>query len=334
MATRAIGEMAIFYGDKQNSGQYDNGVWMDLLDIPWITKIEEASLYKTVIRTLWLEAIGWGREIRNRYPHIRQIGLVDHPLSAHISRMSADRQFAFVSDLQYLDGIMALTEEERQWYSTAVPSKPVECVGLPFPFESYEKKYGHLRDSEKDVIGLGVGASDNDRNFVSNIMAFQKLQLKYPDLKGVFLSIPSQLVPYCAYWADRVDNLFIHQREDMPQYYEMLSRCKFVISLTDRNTPGRLQGEAAFFKVPVIGSNRLELQERLFPQWSVKPFAIEEVVDYAEQILEMPGIAEGLSNTAYEMLKEYNYENSLKKFKKLISRIETGAGVNAVNNQG
>ncbi len=320
MAVRAVGELAIFYGDKENTGQYDNGVWMHLLDIPWITKLEEAGLYKTVIRTLLVEASGWSKEIRNRFPHVKQIGLIDHPLSAHISRLSADKQYAFLSDLQYLDGIMTLTEEEREFYQTAVPSIPVVRVGLPFPFETYETKYGHFRESEKDLIGLGVGASDNDRNFVSNILAFQKLQLNNPDLKGVFLSIPSHLIPYCAYWADRVDNLYIHQRVDMGEYYEMLSRCKFVINLTDRNTPGRLQGEGAFFGVPVIGSNRLELQEELFPTLSVKPYELEKVVTLGQQLLDSPSTE--LLEYAYNKLQNYNYEQSLERFNTLVSLIK------------
>jgi len=192
MGTKIISDTAFYYGDRENTGQYDNGCWMDVLKIPWLSRIEQSENYNIIIRTLWLEATGWSREIRNKYPHIIQIGLSDHPLSAHISRLPADKQHAYISDLEYLDGIMVLTEEEHQWYSVAVPSKPVERVGLPFPFETYERDYGHLRKSEKDLIGLGVGASDNDRNFVSSILAFQKLQLKNPNLKGVFLSIPSQ----------------------------------------------------------------------------------------------------------------------------------------------
>jgi hypothetical protein len=295
MAERAIGEMAIFYGDKQNNGQYDNGVWMDLLDIPYLRKIEEASLYKTVIRTLWLESIGWSKEIRNRYPHVRLIGLSDHPLSTHISKLPANQQ--------HLDGIMALTEEERQWYQVAVPSIPVEYVGLPFPFERYEELYGSFRSQEKKYIGLGVGAADNDRNFVSNILAFRKLQLRNPDLVGVFLSVPDQLIPYCSYWADLVDNMYIHQRNGMADFYKMLSQCKLVINLADRNTPGRLQGEAAFFNVPVVGSNRLELQRKLFPDLAVSP----------DQGIE-----------ANYKIHQFNYGESLKRFNNLIKRIEDG----------
>lgn len=321
MAVKAIGDMAIFYGDKQNQGQYDNGVWMDILDIPYLSKIEEAGLYKTIIRTLWLESTGWSREIKNRYPHVTLIGLSDHPLSTHISRLPANQQHAYISDLEYLDGIMALTEEERQWYSIAVPSKPVERVGLPFPFESYEAKYGALRNSEKRFIGLGVGASDNDRNFVSNLMAFRYLQLHNPDLVGVFLSIPKQLMPYVIYWADQVENVFIQEREDMPEFYDVLSQCQFVINLADRNTPGRIQGEAAFFEVPVIGSDRLELQRELFPSLAVTPFAIENVVRNGQALLDDPTNAAVLGKLAHKRLEKYSYKHSKERFEKLLSRI-------------
>lgn len=321
MAKKAIGEMAIFYGDKQNDGMYDNGVWMNILDIPFIERMEEASLYKVIIHTMWLDAIGWHREIKNRWPQIKLIGLSDHPLSTHISRLPANKQAAYLDDLQYLDGIMALTEEERQWYQTAVPSVPVEYVGLPFPTENYEKLYGKFRNQPKEFIGLGVGAADNDRNFVSNILAFRKLQMTNPDIVGVFLSVPPQLIPYCAYWADRLENVYIHERTEMGEYYEMLSRCKLVINLADRNTPGRLQGEAAFFGVPVIGSDRLELQRLLFPQWAVSPFSLDDVVNWAQWILDNPMSTDAQLSGAKQTLEEqFGYKASKEKFMKLLAK--------------
>lgn len=322
MSKKAIGELAMFYGDKANTGFYDNGVWQDILDIPYLQRLEEASLYKVIIRTLWLDAIGWSKEIRDRYPHVKLIGLSDHPLSTHISRLPANKQAAYIDDLQYLDGIMALTEEERQWYQTAMPSIPVEYVGLPFPTENYEKLYGNLRNQPKEYIGLGVGAADNDRNFVSNILAFRKLQLKNPDLVGLFLSVPHQLMPYCAYWADRLENVFIHERTEMGEFYEMLSRCKLVFNLADRNTPGRLQGEAAFFGVPVVGSDRLELQNLLFGDLAVSPFELETAVNLAQRLLDNPKAGEAVVKIAKEKLEEnFGYKASKEKFMKLLSKV-------------
>ena len=316
-------KLAIFYGDKLNKGDYDNGVWMDILKIPFIQRLEEASVYETVIRTLWIEATGWSKQIRDHYPHVVQVGLSDHPLSTHISRLDAARQYAYLADLQYLDGIMALTEEERQFYQTALPHLPVERVGLPFPVEAYETRYGHLKNSEKKYVGLGVGASDNDRNFVSNILAFRKLQLNNPELVGVFLSIPDQLLPYCSYWAERAENIFIHQRNGMDEFYDILSQCKFIFNLADRNSPGRIQGEGAFFNVPVIGSNRLELQEELFPQWSIKPFEVEKAVELGQWILDNPMAADALTSGARnKLIDNYNYEISKEKFERLLNRIK------------
>lgn len=318
----AKGDMAHFFGDKPNFGEYDNGVWQDILDIPYILKLEEAGLYKTVIHTMWFDAIGWHKEIRNRFPQIKLIGLSDHPLT-HISRLPANKQAAYIDDLMYLDGIMVLTEEERQWYQTAVPSVPVERVGLPFPVKNYSELYGSLASSEKEFIGLGVGAADNDRNFVSNILAFRKLQLNNPKLVGIFLSVPPQLMPHCSYWADRLDNVFIHERTDMSEFYEMLSRCKFVISLADRNTPGRLQGEAAFFGVPVIGSNRLELQQALFPALAVSPYSVEDVVILGQRLLDDSDVGTYYATGAKQkLLNNYNYEKSLERFNNLLARIE------------
>lgn len=315
------GDIAMYYGDKKNSGEYDNGIWQDILDIPYIQKIEEAGLYKTIIRTLWIDATGWSKAIRERFPHVTQIGLIDHPLSAHISKLDSPKQYGFLSDLEYLDGIMTLTSEELEFYSIAVPSVPSIKAGLPFPIEKYDEKYSHLKNlKDRPYIGLGVGASDNDRNFISNLMVFRYLQLKNPDLKGVFLSIPHSLLPYCAYLADKYPNVFIHERVEMNNFYEMLAQCKFVISLADRNTPGRLQGEAAYLGVPVIGSNRLELQNELWPRFSVTPYSLQQAVAHGEYILSND-IAQDVAE-AYEGLQKYNYDNSSRLFTEFLTKIK------------
>ena len=317
---------AIYFGDQPNTGEYDNGVWMHILDIPYISRIEEAANYDYIIRTLWVEATiqGWSKAIRDRFPAVKQIGLSDHPLSTHISKMPAQNQIAYLADLQYLDGIMALTEEERQWYQVANPGIPVIKTGLPFPFETYEERYSQFRNSEKQYIGLGVGASDNDRNFISSWIAFRRLQLEYPDVVGVFLSIPQQLLQYCSLLADNTPNVFIHQRTDMTGFYDILSQCKFIINLADRNTPGRIQAEGAFFNVPVIGSDRLELQKEIFPDLAVTPYELEKVVGLSKFLLENPDIGEGLALQAREKLERYNYRASKRKFNKLLKDILEG----------
>lgn len=316
-------KMAIYFGDKPNTGEYDNGVWMDLLKIPYIARVEEAANYDVIIRTLWIESTiqGWSHEIRTRFPGVKQIGLSDHPLSTHISKMPAHNQIAYLADLQYLDGIMALTEEERQWYQIAVPGIPVVKTGLPFPFKTYEERYGSLRKSEKQYIGLGVGASDNDRNFISSWLVFQRLKLEYPDLVGVFLSVPEVIFQYCTYLASQSKDIFIHTRTDMSEFYDVLSQCKFVLNMADRNSPGRIQAEAAFLGVPVIGSNRLELQNELFPELAVSPYSLEETTRLAKFLLDNPTDADVLAAYGLSKLEKYNYNASIRKFNKLLNQV-------------
>ena len=316
-------KIGFFYGDKRNTGDYDNGIWMDILKIPFLQKIEEAENYDVIIRTLWMESTiaGWSREIRNRWPHIIQIGLSDHPLSTHISKMLPDKQMAYIADLQYLDGLMALTEEERQWYQTALPSKPVIKVGLPFPFDSYTERYSKFVGSEKKYIGLGVGASDNDRNFISSALVFAKLHMRDSSLEGVFLSLPSHQIAATSIYADAIPGIKLHERVGMEAFYDLLSQCKFVINLADRNTPGRIQGEAAFFGVPVIGSNRLELQTELFPKLAISPYRLEEATILAELLLDDPLWGDELAAKARVGLETYNYRKSKGRFNKLLKDI-------------
>lgn len=319
-------KVGIYFGDKLNTGEYDNGVWMDILGIPYLAKVDDAQHYDVIIRTLWIESTiqGWSKEIRDRFPHVKQIGLSDHPLSTHISKMDAINQIAYLADLQYLDGIMALTEEEREWYQTALPAIPVVKTGLPFPFDTYEERYGKFRDSEKKYIGLGVGASDNDRNFITSWTVFRRLQLEYPEVIGVFMSIPETLFQYCEYLATNSKNVYIQERESMEEFYDILSQCKFVINMADRNTPGRIQAEGAFFGVPVIGSNRLELQNELFPDLSVSPFSSEKAVALSKLLLNDPKLANDLALDAKDKLEKYNYKASKRKFNKLLKQVLEG----------
>lgn len=316
-------KIAMYYGDKPNTGEYDNGVWLDVLKIPFITRIEEAQNYDVIIRTLWIEATasGWSKEIRSRWPGVKQIGLSDHPLSTHISKMHPDQQVRYLSDLLYLDGIMALTEEEREWYQIAIPSVPVIKAGLPFPFESYDARYGKFKDAKKEYIGLGVGAVDNDRNFISSWIVFKRLKLEYPDLQGLFLSLPTQIIPQVSYLADRAKDIYLHERSEMSDFYDLLSKCKFVINLADRNTPGRIQAEGAFFGVPVIGSNRLELQNELFPELATSPYQLERVVGLAKLLLTDETVGPQLVEEARAKLQKYNYNASKRRFNKLLKEI-------------
>lgn len=317
-------KIAQYFGDKRNNGDYDNGVWMDILGIPFIGKIEEAENYDVVIHTMWIDAIGWHKEIRSKFPHVIQIGLSDHPLSTHISKISPQQQLEYITDLEYLDGIMALTEEEREWYQVAAPSKPVIKAGLPFPFEPYMEKYGKFIGSEKKYIGLGVGASDNDRNFITSLTVFARLKIDFPEIQGVFLSVPDNLLKAVVPLADAVPDVFIHEREGMGGFYDVLSQCKFVINMADRNTPGRLQGEAAFFGVPVIGSNRLELQNELFPSLTVAPYEAEKAYLLGRDLLKNDLIVD--MGAARKKLEKYNYNRSKKKFFDLLKEIERRRG--------
>ena len=316
--------IAIFYGDKRNNGDYDNGVWMDILGIPFINKIEDAGNFDVIIRTLWIESTvqGWSQEIRRRFPNVIQIGLSDHPLSTHISKMPAAQQVAYLRDLAHLDGLMALTEEERQWYSIAVPNIPVIKVGLPFPFESYTKKYAKLQKDSR-FIGLGVGASDNDRNFISSAAIMNVLHLsEKTDIPGLFLSLPQQLLGSTSTYADFYGDIYLHERQNMYSFYERLNQCKFVINLADRNTPGRLQGEAAFFGIPVIGSDRLELQRELFPSLAVSPYSLEDAYNKALYLLTASDEEiKKITDYAAKKLAAYNYRKSRSKFYRFISSI-------------
>jgi len=314
-------KIAIYYGDNLNTGQYDNGVWMDILKIPFIKTVDEAKDYDIIIRTLFINKIGFSQKIRKKFPHIIQIGLSDPPLM-QISKLNPHEQAAYLRDLRYLDGIMALTEEERQWYKTA-SHKPTIKIGLPFPFESYKRDYNKLSDAKREFIGLGVGAFSDDRNFISSFIVFRQLKKKFPYLRGVYMSLPESKISQTSLYAKMGKDIYIHKRKNMNEFYNILSKCKLVINLVDRNSPGRLQGEAAFFGIPVVGSNKLELQNELFPELAVSPYEVENAVMLAEKMLNGHKASERIVKKAYKNLQKYNYQHSRKKFDDFLKKIKS-----------
>jgi len=235
--------------------------------------------------------------------------------------MAPNSQVAYLNDLSFLDGLMALTEEERQWYSLAVPNVPVVKVGLPFPFETYKERYVQYFGQKREYIGLGVGASDNDRNFISSAIVMNGLRQTNPDENGLYLSLPKELIAPTSVYADYFGGIWLHERVHMDGFYERLSQCKMVINLADRNTPGRIQGEAAFFGIPVIGSNRLELQNELWPKLAVSPYSVEEALGKAQFLLQNPEEAEKMTKYAKKKLENYNYRRSRSRFNLLLNSI-------------
>ena len=92
--------------------------------------------------------------------------------------------------------------------------------------------------------------------------------------------------------------------------------------MADRNTPGRIQGEAAFFKIPVVGSNRLELQNELYPNYASSPFDLEKAVTDCKTLLMDEQLASWVGQSAHDFLvTNYDYAPSKKKFEDFLAKI-------------
>ena len=90
-------------------------------------------------------------------------------------------------------------------------------------------------------------------------------------------------------------------------------------------TPAATTMISAFFNIPVVGSERLELQRELFPETSVSPFALQDAVEKATALLESTEWAAKVGQEAHDALvTNYDYEKSLERFNLLLSKVRGG----------
>lgn len=351
--------MAHLFGDCDNPGDYDNGIYQHMLQIPRVPLEKKLSDYEIVrwlkfndidvlFCTMWDTFLaGTGKAmpgielLKKELKDLKIIGVVDHPLKAdfamkagsHVKSMEIAK--GYIEALPLFDGILCLIEDEIPFYSSY--NNNVCMMGLPFPFETYKRFIKSEPRPEKGDniwVGLGVGgpaANRWDRNYITTLETFKMLKQKalqekgkeYADrIKGVMLSFTEKDDrSIIQFFKDNYDDVFIQLRKEMPDYLHYLQSCDVVLNFSLRDTPGRLAGECAYFKVPMVGSCYVELQCELSSPTSVNPFDIYRGSSFALNIL-LKSEEERKSQIdgCFERLKAFDYENSIEKIKQVLEK--------------
>ena len=196
--------MAHLFGDQDNPGDYDNGVWQHMCQIPRVPlqhnlTDQQIGLWcksnniDVLIVTMWdtyigdcggIKDLGGIEVLKEICPNMKIIGLVDHPLTVDLTtKFGSNYQNmklikSYTDALPLFDAVMVLTAKEYGFYKGFNPN--THYIGLPFPIEGMEKFTTDSIRPEKapaDIwVGLSVGgpaACRWDRNYQSTLETFK-----------------------------------------------------------------------------------------------------------------------------------------------------------------
>lgn len=264
--------------------------------------------------------------LKEVHPDLKVIGLADEPLMvdwAH--RFGGDacsmRQAQGYADgLADFDAIITICNHEDAFYRAF--NKNTYYLGLPFPDRGYrnlvcKERHPLLASMGEDKIWIGLGVGGNaftrwERNYGVALAAFE-LAVKYvrevspakaDAMRGLLLSwTEKSRSDVVVALKDRYPNVFIQMRSNMQEYLRYLQSCTAVINPCLRDTPGRLVGECAFFKVPCFGSRIPDLQEILYGKELIfEPFDVEGYAEAVSRCVLGGWDIEDEINTAHERL--------------------------------
>lgn len=259
------------------------------------------------------------KTLKSYYPELKVIGIVDEPLVVDItsrfggSSKNMEISKGYVDGISDFDGIFCLVESELAFYSSF--NKNVAYVGLPFPDDKYPGG-GYSTLLRKDVrkekqfddiwIGLGVGGNAYtrwERNYLVAFESFKKTKEllieaglgSEKSIKGILLSwTEKSQIDVIDFIKTNYRDVMIQVRSDMATYLHFLQSCDLVINPCIRDTPQRINGECAYFGVPIV-SSFLEYESAIKAQF-VDPDNDESCFPVIENPFDVQSIAENAFN--------------------------------------
>jgi len=99
-----------------------------------------------------------------------------------------------------------------------------------------------------------------------------------------------------------------------PDYAEEVMKTEIIFDPNPYHTYGRNGVEAACWKIPVIGSNRVFSYNKLFPELTIDPFDYHDIEKKFDIVLEDKERLKKILDKAYDDVEYFNYENSKKRF--------------------
>lgn len=291
---------------------YDNGIWQHVLNVPRVPlekKLSDQQIAKwcrnngidVLFCTMWGTFVAGTQKpargvvsLKEEYPQLKVIGLADEPLMVDwCSRYGGPSEQmkisqGYIDGLSDFDAIATICDHEVSFYESF--NERVYNLGLPFPDKAYEnliRKDARKEKGDDLWVGLGVGGNAftrYERNYLVALAAVEKAKTKLTAagrsdiadrIKGILLSWTEKSdMNVIQAIKDRYPWAMFQMRTKMEDYLHFLQSCDCVVSPIVRDTPGRLVGECAYFKVPIFGSDVPDLQKKLFPDFTASPWDV------------------------------------------------------------
>jgi hypothetical protein len=108
-------------------------------------------------------------------------------------------------------------------------------------------------------------------------------------------------------------------------YLQAIAPARLMLDLNNRETVGRNALDCAALGIPCVGTNRSDLQAKLFPLTTVQdPWDVKGALALSERLLSEPGFWKQVVNLAAERIVAYDVEPFRQRFAQIATRYGLG----------
>jgi hypothetical protein len=119
----------------------------------------------------------------------------------------------------------------------------------------------------------------------------------------------------------RKNNLVLFRRSEWSKYLAQLATARLVVDLNNRETVGRVALDCAALGIPCIGTNRSDMQMRLFPQTTlIDCWDIDGAIEISKKLLNDPLYYQSVIDYAAEAIKEFDVVPFRMRFASMMER--------------
>lgn len=250
------------------------------------------------------------KNIKKKYPSKKIFGVIEGSLHSYDNDHETDIRFKLVETYKEADILGALIADSIS-YLEAITNKPVYWLGVPFPLEWSQQHI--INPAKKEpIVEIQNTFSYPKKGGFTSFFVLKGIEEKLPQVKGRFLSCQKGLDRAAAkHYKMRFQ---ISPYMDWTKYFRHHSQSYIGLNLDYRWTWNRYSIDCAAAGIPCISTKNATTQRMLYPELCVDSFDAKKAIELAVKLFEDTGFYNKCRSFAMEKIKEFDYENSKKRF--------------------
>lgn len=308
-------KIGLLYNNKIENCISDKGLWVDILDKvdnDVITNYDNSKLKLVDILCIIYDfsMVGKITEMKHKNNKQKIVLLLGFNIYPDLFSLSIENQIKVINDIKVADGILTTGLPEKQYFKYI--NEKIEWVGIPFVRDNIDS---FKCEKEKDLICISVGdiCEHNYNNHISCLNVIEKVRENIND--NIRYTILSKINDSDKKLIQNTFNSYIDiPNNNITDYYNIISKSSLLINLSVNYTFGRIVGESALLNTPCMGSDRVDLQNLLFPQIKFDVFNIDGLYSLLKYIYRNPNYYKSIINYAQCRIADYNVKVIKRRF--------------------